>query len=580
MTHQSVDVAVMVPARDVRPTWLFEETGGRPVVELFMSLPGGPDMGRPVLSFTEADLVRLGYQNRRLHWSIPLLVAGEPLWELLASLRPYAARIAAGMSTSPRSTRPVLTAEAKAAVKELAAHLAQAVEGMPVVEPVEPQAVPDAAIEELVTADTTDAALAEAVARLTARIPAQTPGALVHVPGLAERVERARVRARGMVRSRLAIVAALSEGGRQERDELIRRISAWHDPADTQRSLGAAAGLTHRAVQQIVKKIGERDDALTRVAPAVESLVQAWDPGMLPPLDDTGEDDDERDDRYPPGFTAEDMEDEYEYRRRERDRRRAQRECAVAGCRKPSRLIIKAWQVDTTEYFGADRDDPDRDDLGNVYNLSVSPRYGAPTWTACGTTHARTLIDAAKAQPHLTASVPGIDGGPPPPVHFQVESFAWTAADDDLPAPVRRLRANLDLLDYALKEFTRAVSVGDNVGAALYLSMLRRDVARGALSLADLTTRATPATHYHHGDAEPHRDVIQVRDGDTIFNRERDYFGAQGGDLWRAPGEHPARTWDELAAAVAPRPLIAIPREVLHIPHHDDDRDDYDDDWE
>ena len=57
-------------------------------------------------------------------------------------------------------------ADAQAAVAEAAAHLLQAVDGLPLVEAVDPRTVSDAAIAELVTADTTDAGLAEAVTRL------------------------------------------------------------------------------------------------------------------------------------------------------------------------------------------------------------------------------------------------------------------------------------------------------------------------------------------------------------------------------------------------------------------------------
>ncbi|WP_158896173.1 hypothetical protein [Amycolatopsis anabasis] len=41
-------------------------------------------------------------------------------------------------------------------------------------------------------------------------------------------------------------------------------------------------------MQKIRKKLDERDDALARLMPTVQSLVRAWDPEPLPGLDDTG----------------------------------------------------------------------------------------------------------------------------------------------------------------------------------------------------------------------------------------------------------------------------------------------------
>ncbi|MET7339245.1 hypothetical protein [Nonomuraea sp. NPDC005650] len=570
-------VAVMVPAEPVSPTWLFEETGGRPVVELHV-----PTEGSAVLSVQE-DAASGGrwlsweYRQRRLHWTIPPLVAGEALWELLAGLQPYAERIAAGIAPPDerRAAEPQLTREAQAAAAELAAHLAHAAAGMPLVEAVDPATLPAEAIAELVTADTTDAALAEAAVRLSARITPSTPGGVVYVRGLAERVERARVLARRQVRSRLGIVAAMSEGGRQERDELIRRIKAWHDPGDTDRALGAAAGLSHGAVQKILKREADRDDALARVAPSVQALVQAWAPAPLPATDDTGDDEDDRDDGD--GYDGEpsewELEQEYTARQNALAARRAQQQCAVPGCRKPSRRIVKRWQVDDTALMTADDDDPDRTPQGHVPGLSVTPRYSGPTWTACGTIHARVLIDADRANPYITGSVPG--GAP---FHYEVESFRYIADDDDLPAPVRQVRHSLSLLGHSMEQFLRAVSAGDMAVAASYLESLRRDVARGALNLADLHTVPTPAISYPHGSPEPTEAVLWVRDGDTIYTR-RSVFGRE---LWYGPDRTAkGRTWQELADAVAPRPLITIPRAVLQLPapqHEDDDWDDrYDD---
>ena len=564
-------VAVMVPAEPVSPMWLFEETGDRPVVELHV--PAGE--GTPVLSLQEdaasgSRWLSWEYRQRRVQWTIPPLVAGEALWELLAGLQPYAERIAAGMAPldERRAAEPELTPDAQAAAAELAAHLTHAVQDMPLVEAVDPVTVPTEAIAELVTADTTDAGLAEAVVRLLARITPSTPGGVVYVRGLHERVQRARVLARRQVRSRLGIVAAMSEGGRQERDELIRRIKAWHEPDDTDRALGAAAGLSHGAVQKILKREADRDDALARVAPSVQALVQAWAPAPLPAMDDTGDDEDDRDD-YADEPTEWEMEQEDTARRHALAARRAQKQCALPGCRKPSRKIVKRWQVDDTRLLTADDDDPDRTPQGYVPGLSITPRYSGPTWTACGTTHARALIDADRAKPYITGSVPG--GAP---YHYEVESFGYVADDDDLPAPVRKVRHSLSLLGHSMEQFLRAVSAGDRITAAHYLDSLRRDVARGALSLADLHTTSTPAIPYHHGDPEPTEEVLWVRDGDTIYTR-RSVFGRE---LWYGPDRTaPGRTWEELADAVAPRPLIAIPRTVLQLPAHHADDDDWHD---
>ncbi|MFI7643193.1 hypothetical protein [Nonomuraea sp. NPDC049400] len=65
--------------------------------------------------------------------------------------------------------------------------------------------------------------------------------------------------------------------------------------------------------------------------------------------------------------------------------------------------------------------------------------------------------------------------------------------DDDLQAPVRKVRHSLDLLGHSMEQFLRAVSAGNRITAAYYLESLRRDVARGALSLADMHTTPTPA---------------------------------------------------------------------------------------
>ncbi|WP_329431090.1 hypothetical protein OG339_48870 (plasmid) [Streptosporangium sp. NBC_01495] len=559
-------VVVLVPTASVSPTWLFEATGGRAVVELHV-----PVEGNAVLSFQQ-DVshrsVSREYHQRRLQWSIPPLVAGEALWELLAGLRPYAVRIAAGIASSDkrRAAAPKLTSGARAAADELAAHLAHAVQDMPLVEAIDPamvpQLVPQEAIAELVGADTTDAALAEAVVRLSAHITPSTPGGVVYVRGLTERMQRARALARRQVRERLAVVAAMSEDGRHERDELIRRIRGWREEVDTHRALGAAAGLSHSAVQKIIDGVAKRDDAPARVAQAwvamsAQILAQTWAPSRSPASAVTG--DDEYDDK-PSEWKL--RQEEETARQQALAARRAQKHCAVPGCGKSSRRIVKRWQVDNTLLVTADAGDPDRTAEGHVPGLSVVPRYSGPTWTACGTVHARALIDADRAQPPITGGAPG-----DAPFYYAVEPFGYIADDADLPVSVREVRHSLGLVGHSLEQFSAAVSAGDMTRAADYLADLRRDVARGAFSLADLRTTATPAIHYLPGEAGPDGEVTQVRDGDIVYTRRE---GHDGRRLWYGPDDVKGRTWQDLADDVAPRPLIAIPQEVLQFETHDD----------
>lgn len=559
-------VAVMVPSQPVSPTWLYDEAPNRPVIELYV-----PDEGDPVLSFQEGmgALDRRGweYYQRSMRWQIPPLVAGEPLWELLASVQPFATRIAAwlrGVDVGMRDPEWLLSGDAKAANAELLEHLTTATATMPVVELVGSSVVPWAEITKLVGADTTDADLAEIATRLTAPIPVSKPGNVVVVDDLDYRIERARLRARKQVRNRLAIVAGMAAGDHRERDELIRRIAAWHDPADTDRSLGAAAGLSHGAVQKIRKKIDERDDAVARLAPSIESLIRAWAPDPIPALDDTGDDDS--------ALYGEPSDWEWEQEQHAEDSRlrahRAQRTCAVSGCGKTSIRIVRRWQVDTTVSMPADRDDPDRDNGGYVHGLSTPPRFsGQPTWTVCGTVHARQIIDADRAHPVIKGNVAGNTE-----FHYEVAGFRYSPDDSELPDVIVELRHALGLLQHSLDEFARDVLVKDAEGAARRLRDLRRAVARGAGRLAEFQTITTPARVYRLGDAEPTGSkVSQVRIGDVIYSSQKVFGFTDRTHAWFGPDDSSGLTWDELLAVAGDQGVITLPREVVVFQHEDNE---------
>lgn len=581
-----VHVRVSVPATEPLDPLHFwtEARDGR----LYLELHAPVDQDPTLILITDDSRYRvLEYRQRRLSWRVPMVLAGEPVWEAMMTLRPLAARIAAGMAPPDEyrhTSAPELDADATEAAAELAERLAEVLEPLPRVEEVPVSAISPDLVRDAVGADLTDEGLADVVAQLTATVPPSRPGDVVIVAGLEQWVEDARVAARDQVRSRLAIVATLADGGRAERDELIRRISGWHDAADTQRSLGAAAGLTHGAVQKILAKVADRDDALARLAPAVDTLVRAWAPEPLPQLDDrrTDRDDgweDEEDDGY---YGSEQHASEEFWARRRLDDLRARKTCGVDGCGKAARRIVKRWQVDDTIHMSADRDDPARDAQGYV-TLSVAPRFnGQPTWTVCGSAHARIIIDADRAKPVINGSVPGGQ-----PYHYEIDSYRHQPPEEDLPEPVLKTKRSLELLGHSLGEFTRAIGAGDMSGAALYLRSLQRDVARGALNLAALQTRTTPATPYRHGDPEPEPDVLLVRDGDTIYVREPRFMSDDDADaVWTEQARRGAvqLTWEELTASVAGRTLHAIPHAEFVLPSNrpyddEDGVDGYDDDW-
>jgi hypothetical protein len=92
-----------------------------------------------------------------------------------------------------------------------------------------------AELESLVHAETRDAELEQIAARLDERSAAEDP--TWNGRNLLQRLLAVRTQARRRVRDRLALAAALANGDRQERDELLRRIAGWDDPADSGRSL-------------------------------------------------------------------------------------------------------------------------------------------------------------------------------------------------------------------------------------------------------------------------------------------------------------------------------------------------------
>ncbi|MFC3985197.1 hypothetical protein [Streptosporangium jomthongense] len=543
-------VAVMVPAEEVSPLWLWDLAQDQPVVELYV-----PVDGAPVLSLQNGDDDHRGreYRQRSMRWPIPPLVAGEALWQALAALRPLAARIAAWMMppSGKGGPRTGLTADAQMAAAELEDRLAEAVRYLPQVEIVSAWDLSAVTIHDLAGADLTDEDLAEATARLNATVTPMTPGGVVVVRGLADRMKSARNRARARVRARLAIVAAMAETGRQERDELIRRIASWGERDDTHRSLGAAAGLSHGAVQKILTKV-ERDDALEamedRLAAALEALVRDRNPEPLHPLAATGN-----------------------HNRQAERERRAQQRCAVPGCAAASRLIVKRWQIDDAVSLPADEDDPDRDPLEDTTTtLSVQPRFdGQPTWTACGTVHARTLADTDRANPAVTGTTPGNLV-----YHYQVETFRYRPRAAELPRPILRVRHCLELLNDSADALTQAVHAGHLTRAASCLYALKQDVARSALVLSELYTEPTPATLYRHGDPEPGLEVRQVEDGDTLYLRQP----AAGGFVWIRRGDPAPRTWAELTASTEGRPLVAVPDVKLVLPTDHERHEQQDDD--
>ncbi|MFD0890417.1 hypothetical protein ACFQ08_38235, partial [Streptosporangium algeriense] len=120
-----------------------------------------------------------------------------------------------------------------------------------------------------------------------------------------------------------------------------------------------------------------------------------------------------------------------------------------------------------------------------------------------------------------------------PVYHYQVETFRYRPRAAELPRPILRVRHCLELLNDSADALTQAVHAGDLSRAASCLRTLQQDVARSALTLAELYIEPTPATSYRHGDPEPGLEVRQVEDGDILYLRQP----AAGGFVWIRRGD-------------------------------------------
>lgn len=506
----------------IRPDWLWPDDD----TDTRMSSPEwfDPEDGRlrPPPAFaelfvpgSEAPVLTVGYDGahsaplagstderiaRTVRWPIPRIVLSEAVYELLATLAPLAGQIAEGLSVdkSPRGFHQRLTPGAETARAELGQRLDDALAGWPVVEVHTITDFDEAALESAVTADTRDEDLPAIAETLRARIVPARPGNIIVLDQADEALTHARDAARAQVRDRLAIVAGLASGDRRERDDLLRRITAWDNGADSYRALGKMTGLSHTAIRAIVKQATtDRDTALDHLDATVRSLRLAWDPPRLPAAvrDDAGWPDDE----------PSDSEQEQQERDDDDQRRAHLRLKSCAACGQPSRRIVRRWQVGKVS-FAADPDDPHRDQYGHVSDLSQPPSFSSqPSWGACGTVCARRIIDEDRASPSGGIRVAGNDE-----FFYDVESFSYLPHDSELPDVLVRLRRNLDLTGYSRDEIGRAVAAGDTARAASHLASLRRDIARTAATLAAISTWTPPGRRFPPGTPEP-GDAGQVR---------------------------------------------------------------------
>jgi hypothetical protein len=296
---------------------------------------------------------------------------------------------------------------------------------------------------------------------------------------------------------------------------------------------------------------------------AVAALLAAWDPSRLPAAaGGAGRD---------AGWEEEWSEAELEDQERADDaqRRNHLRLKSCAACGKPSRRVVRRWQVGKVS-FAADPDDPHRDQYGNVSGLSQPPSFtGQPSWGACGTVCARRIIVEDRARPAGGIRVAGNDE-----FFYQAESFRYQPHDSELPGVLVRLRRNTDLIDYSGGALDRAVAAGDMALAAMHLAALRRDIARTAAVLAELGTWTPPARRFPPGSPEP--DGIQVRHGGAVYsNMSFLNFDRARRDHWEGPGGT-RYTWLELTEMAAGG-LTEVPREHVRVPRDSDQDDDLDD---
>jgi hypothetical protein len=310
-------------------------------------------------------------------------------------------------------------------------------------------------------------------------------------------------------------------------------------------------------VGQIVQHAtADRDAALDSPGATVRSLRPAWDPPHLPGA--VGEDRDQFDDQ------PSDWELEQEQLADHEDRRRylALRSCAKCG--KPSRRLVRRWQAGRTA-IAADDDDPARDQAGYVEGLSEPPAYTLqPSWAVCGTACARKVIEEDQAAPKGSRLAGRTE------FFYEIEPFRYLPHDSVLPRVLVRLRGSADLIGYSRDQLDRAVAARDAAGAAVHLASLRRDIARTAAILAELTTWTPAGRTFRPGDPHP-ADVGQVRHADIIYSDMRFLYSNGREDHWEAP-DGTRHKWDELTE-MAGGSLTEIPRERIHVPGRDDDDD-------
>jgi hypothetical protein len=574
------EVKVMGPAGQIRPDWLwpdadeetrwtspewFDEDGkfrAPPAfIELFVPGDGDPLLTVGYDGATSAPLARSAEdrQARTIRWVIPRIVLSEAVYEMLGTLAPVAGRIADGLSVgaTPRGRFQRLTPAAEEAREEFRRRLDAGLAVLPVLDLHHIEDAGLAVLESAVTAETRDEDLPAVAEDLRARITPDRPGNLVVLDRAVEHLARRRDTARAGVRDRLAITARLASGDRRERDALLRRITAWDDGADTYRSLGQLVGMSHTQVRTIVRlATAGRDEALDDLAATMRSLLLAWDPPALPHASD-------RDPGDQDGLS--DWELEQDELAADEDRRAHLRRKSCAVCGKPSRRLVRRWQVGRTA-IAADDDDPARDQAGYVEGLSEPPSYTLqPSWAVCGTACARKVIEEDKAQPSGGSHVTGRTE-----FYYEVEPWRYLPHDSELPRALVRLRGSTDQIGYLREQLERAVTGADAAAAALDLGDLRRRVAHAAAILAGIRTYTPAPRTFGPGDRQPD-DVRQVRHGDTLYSKWPALSLDGQRDRWEGPGGG-RHTWDELTELAAGS-LIEIPREKVILPGGGDDED-------
>lgn len=240
-----------------------------------------------------------------------------------------------------------------------------------------------------------------------------------------------------------------------------------------------------------------------------------------------------------------------------------------AGCGEPARRMVRRWQVGRT-LIAADAQDPARTPAGYVEGLSEPPDYTMqPRWAVCGTVCARKVIEDDQARPHKGSHVPGRAE-----FYYEVEPFRYLPHASELPDILVRLRAGMELLSYSREGIERAVLDCDMGSAAYHLEGLRRDIARTAVTLAQLETVTPSARRYPPGSPEP--GIIQVKHGEVTYsNMSFLNFDRQARrDHWEGT-DGTRHTWRELTE-LAGGDLTEIPREQLRIPREPgDDEDDF-----